>query len=97
MPKFPSSPTPRSQVNFGNPVPYATSFPQVIHSGASFNATLWHIMGQIVGTEGRWVEASGLKTCTRRQLSFLRSVFNNQGHAGLTFWAPNVNEIPDPR
>ncbi|RWW74539.1 hypothetical protein BHE74_00017523 [Ensete ventricosum] len=34
-------------VRFGGAFPGATSFPQVISSAASFNATLWELMGQV--------------------------------------------------
>jgi len=64
-------------VRFVNPTPYATSFPQVILTSASFNATLFKLIGQTISTEAR--------------------AFNNVGNAGLTFWAPNINIIRDPR
>jgi len=64
-------------VNFRAPTPAATSFPQVIHTGATFNKTLWNMIGQTISTEAR--------------------AMNNVGNAGLTFWAPNINTIPDPR
>ncbi|KAK6916336.1 Glycoside hydrolase, family 3, N-terminal [Dillenia turbinata] len=38
---------------FNDTIPCATSFPAVILSAASFNATLWHEMGQVVSTEAR--------------------------------------------
>ncbi|KAL1296133.1 hypothetical protein HN51_056881 [Arachis hypogaea] len=38
---------------FDKRVPGATSFPAVILSAASFNATLWYNMGQVVSTEAR--------------------------------------------
>ncbi|CAD5196229.1 unnamed protein product [Musa acuminata subsp. malaccensis] len=40
-------------VRFGGAFPGATSFPQVISSAASFNATLWELMGQVVSDEAR--------------------------------------------
>eukprot|EP01064_Diplonema_japonicum_P011618 TRINITY_DN19024_c0_g1_i1.p1 TRINITY_DN19024_c0_g1~~TRINITY_DN19024_c0_g1_i1.p1 ORF type:complete len:764 (+),score=144.53 TRINITY_DN19024_c0_g1_i1:48-2294(+) len=64
-------------VTFSAPTPYATSFPQVITSSASFNKTLWHAIGSTISTEAR--------------------AMSNVGHAGLTFWAPNINLIRDPR
>ena len=57
--------------------PNATSFPQVITTASSWNTSLFHAIGQVVGTEAR--------------------AFSNLGHAGLTFWAPNVNIFRDPR
>lgn len=50
---------------------------QVIHTGATFNKTLWHLIGSTISTEAR--------------------AMNNVGRAGLSFWAPNINTIPDPR
>lgn len=38
---------------FDKKVPGATSFPAVILSAASFNASLWQKMGQVVSTEAR--------------------------------------------
>ncbi|KAJ6680089.1 ALPHA-L-ARABINOFURANOSIDASE/BETA-D-XYLOSIDASE [Salix purpurea] len=38
---------------FGGAFPVATSFPQVITTAASFNATLWEAIGQVVSDEAR--------------------------------------------
>lgn len=38
---------------FGGSIPAATSFPQVLLSAASFNATLWRTIGQVISTEAR--------------------------------------------
>lgn len=64
-------------VKFQGKAPCATSFPQVVTTGSSFNTTLWHMIGQTISTEAR--------------------AMNNLGQAGLTFWAPNINVIRDPR
>lgn len=64
-------------VNFTAPTPFATSFPQVINTGATFNRTLPGAIGAAVATEAR--------------------AFANAGNAGLTFWAPNINLVRDPR
>lgn len=64
-------------VDFDGDTPFATSFPQVVTTSSSFNKTLFHDIGDIVGTEGR--------------------AFFNSHHAGLTFWAPNINIFRDPR
>uniref|UniRef100_A0A0E0BM27 Fibronectin type III-like domain-containing protein n=1 Tax=Oryza glumipatula TaxID=40148 RepID=A0A0E0BM27_9ORYZ len=40
-------------VRFGGAFPGATAFPQVIGTAASFNATLWELIGQAVSDEGR--------------------------------------------
>ncbi len=42
-----------ASVNFQNPTPWATSFPQVIHTSQSFNKTLWLTIGQTISTEAR--------------------------------------------
>eukprot|EP01060_Flectonema_neradi_P013688 TRINITY_DN2042_c0_g1_i8.p1 TRINITY_DN2042_c0_g1~~TRINITY_DN2042_c0_g1_i8.p1 ORF type:complete len:748 (+),score=167.28 TRINITY_DN2042_c0_g1_i8:56-2299(+) len=64
-------------VSFTPEYPCATSFPQVITTGATFNKSLWNSIGRVVSDEAR--------------------AMNNVGHAGLTFWAPNINLIRDPR
>ncbi|KAM0951184.1 putative xylan 1,4-beta-xylosidase [Dioscorea sansibarensis] len=40
-------------VHFGGKFPGATSFPQVISSAASFNASLWELIGRVVSDEAR--------------------------------------------
>ncbi|XP_059639117.1 probable beta-D-xylosidase 5 [Cornus florida] len=62
---------------FDEDVPGATSFPTVITTTASFNESLWKLIGQAVSTEAR--------------------AMHNLGHAGLTFWSPNINVVRDPR
>lgn len=64
-------------VIFGGDYPAATSFPQPISAAASFNASLWELIGRVVSDEGR--------------------AMYNGGHAGLTYWSPNVNIYRDPR
>ena len=49
---------------FNATVPGATSFPAVILSAASFNATLWSKMGQVVSTEARAMYNVGLAGLT---------------------------------
>ncbi|XP_022727079.1 probable beta-D-xylosidase 5 isoform X1 [Durio zibethinus] len=49
---------------FNATVPGATSFPAVILSAASFNATLWFTMGQVVSTEARAMYNVGLAGLT---------------------------------
>ncbi|XP_074576683.1 beta-xylosidase/alpha-L-arabinofuranosidase 1-like [Curcuma longa] len=58
-------------------VPGATSFPQVLVTAASFNVSLFELIGEVVSTEAR--------------------AMHNVGHAGLTFWSPNINIFRDPR
>jgi beta-glucosidase-like glycosyl hydrolase len=64
-------------VTFSGDTPNATSFPQVITTGSTFNNTLFGMIGDAISTEAR--------------------AFNNVGHAGNTFWTPNVNIFRDPR
>ncbi|KAI4298555.1 hypothetical protein L6164_032102 [Bauhinia variegata] len=49
---------------FDSRVPGATSFPAVILSAASFNASLWYKMGQVVSTEARAMYNVGLAGLT---------------------------------
>lgn len=49
---------------FNATVPGATSFPSVILSAASFNASLWFKMGQVVSTEARAMYNAGLSGLT---------------------------------
>ncbi|KAK2974480.1 hypothetical protein RJ640_018645 [Escallonia rubra] len=51
-------------VHFNATVPGATSFPAVILSAASFNATLWYEMGKVVSTEARAMYNVGLAGLT---------------------------------
>ncbi|KAF5743981.1 Glycosyl hydrolase family protein [Tripterygium wilfordii] len=51
-------------VRFNATVPGATSFPAVILSAASFNATLWFKMGQVVSDEARAMYNVGLAGLT---------------------------------
>ncbi|XP_057965994.1 probable beta-D-xylosidase 5 [Malania oleifera] len=51
-------------VRFNATVPGATSFPAVILSAASFNASLWYKMGQVVSTEARAMFNAGLAGLT---------------------------------
>ncbi|KAG6467180.1 hypothetical protein ZIOFF_075007 [Zingiber officinale] len=63
--------------HFSGLVPGATSFPQVLLTAASFNVSLFELIGEVVSTEAR--------------------AMHNVGHAGLTFWSPNINIFRDPR
>ncbi|KAF8019990.1 hypothetical protein BT93_G0625 [Corymbia citriodora subsp. variegata] len=49
---------------FSSPVPGATSFPQVILTAASFNATLFETIGKVVSTEARAMHNVGLAGLT---------------------------------
>ena len=40
-------------VSFGDSLPAATSFPQVINTGATFNFSLPHAIASVISTEGR--------------------------------------------
>ncbi|OWM79166.1 probable beta-D-xylosidase 5 [Punica granatum] len=51
-------------VHFNETVPGATSFPAVILSAASFNASLWYRMGQVVSNEARAMHNVGLAGLT---------------------------------
>ncbi|KAL4197706.1 hypothetical protein AMTRI_Chr04g252450 [Amborella trichopoda] len=50
--------------HFSGLVPGATSFPQVIHSAASFNSSLWEAIGKVVSTEARAMYNVGLAGLT---------------------------------
>ncbi|KAL2513694.1 Beta-D-xylosidase 4 [Forsythia ovata] len=50
--------------HFANPVPAATSFPQVILTAASFNESLFEIIGKVVSTEARAMYNVGLTGLT---------------------------------
>ncbi|KAJ4727786.1 Beta-D-xylosidase [Melia azedarach] len=49
---------------FGGDFPGATSFPQVITTAASFNATLWEAIGRVVSDEARAMYNAGLAGLT---------------------------------
>ncbi|GLJ50954.1 hypothetical protein SUGI_1085220 [Cryptomeria japonica] len=46
--------------HFANPIPAATSFPQVILTAATFDTELWEEMGKAVSTEARAMYNAGL-------------------------------------
>ncbi|KAG6415252.1 hypothetical protein SASPL_122658 [Salvia splendens] len=49
---------------FGGAFPGATSFPQVINTAASFNASLWEEIGKVVSDEGRAMYNGGVAGLT---------------------------------
>ncbi|KAF5941516.1 hypothetical protein HYC85_019158 [Camellia sinensis] len=51
-------------VKFGGAFPGATSFPQVISTAASFNASLWEHIGRVVSDEARAMYNGGLAGLT---------------------------------
>ncbi|XP_051127739.1 beta-D-xylosidase 1 [Andrographis paniculata] len=51
-------------VKFGGAFPGATSFPQVITTAASFNASLWQAIGQVVSDEARAMYNGGVAGLT---------------------------------
>ena len=60
----------------------ATSFPQIIGVGSSFNDSLWQALGEMTSTEARG------KNNDRTSSDI---------YQGLTLWSPNVNIFRDPR
>lgn len=64
----------------------ATSFPQVIGLGASFDKELWEEIGSAIGNEARakynYINSKGIR---------------GRDFWGISFYAPNVNIIRDPR
>ena len=63
----------------------ATSFPQAIGLGATFDAELLGEVGEVCSTEGR-AKYNEYKANGDRDI-----------YKGLTFWSPNVNLFRDPR
>lgn len=63
----------------------ATSFPQAIALGATFDTELIHEVGEVISTEGR-AKYNGYSAESDRDI-----------YKGLTFWTPNVNIFRDPR
>ena len=61
-----------------------TSFPQPITTAQSLNRTLWHLIGNAVGTEARAFHNLGAEA-------------RGSDTLGLTFWTPNINIFRDPR
>ena len=48
-------------VTFREPTPTATSFPEIIGVGATFNPTLWHDVGKVIG---QWRALPNRPQCT---------------------------------
>eukprot|EP00911_Craspedida_sp_UC1_P002879 UC1_evm1s2107 len=61
-----------------------TAFPQVISMGASWNRTLWGMVGRAVSDETRGLYAQG-------------SGIVGGWESALFVWAPNINPFRDPR
>jgi beta-glucosidase-like glycosyl hydrolase len=61
-----------------------TSFPCPSALGTAFNTTLYRLIGQAIGQEGR-------------AISNLRAAHDMQVGDGLTYWSPNINMQRDPR
>ncbi|RVW24644.1 Beta-xylosidase/alpha-L-arabinofuranosidase 2 [Vitis vinifera] len=99
--------------HFNSVVPGATSFPQVILTAASFNASLFEAIGKVTFTsdfDDAYAIIVVLRTwivvllCSPYDISGHKQVVStearamyNVGLAGLTFWSPNVNIFRDPR
>lgn len=63
----------------------ATSFPQEIAQGASFDRDLIHEIGNICAVEGR------------AKYNAYSEDGDHSRYKGLTFWSPNINIFRDPR
>ena len=63
----------------------ATSFPQAIGLGATFDAPLMKEIGNVIATEGR-AKYNAYSAHGDRDI-----------YKGLTFWSPNINIFRDPR
>lgn len=63
----------------------ATSFPQSIGLGATFDTELLGKIGETVATEGR------------AKYNEISAMGDRDIYKGLTFWSPNVNVFRDPR
>ncbi|MCR5288118.1 MAG: glycoside hydrolase family 3 C-terminal domain-containing protein [Saccharofermentans sp.] len=63
----------------------ATSFPQAIALGATFDEELMGKIGETISTEGR------------AKYNEISSMGDRDIYKGLTFWSPNINVFRDPR
>ena len=63
----------------------ATSFPQAIALGATFDVELLGKIGETVSTEGR------------AKYNEISAMGDRDIYKGLTFWSPNINVFRDPR
>ncbi|KAH7544035.1 hypothetical protein JRO89_XS15G0088900 [Xanthoceras sorbifolium] len=78
---------------FSDVVPGATSFPHLILTAASFNASLFQAIGKLI---------LQFKMIRELIVSLFHVVSNaaramyNVGLARLTFWSPNINIFRDP-
>lgn len=63
----------------------ATSFPQSIALGATFDVELMGKIGETVSTEGR------------AKYNEISAMGDRDIYKGLTFWSPNINVFRDPR
>eukprot|EP01059_Diplonema_ambulator_P036219 TRINITY_DN8956_c0_g1_i1.p1 TRINITY_DN8956_c0_g1~~TRINITY_DN8956_c0_g1_i1.p1 ORF type:complete len:793 (+),score=284.79 TRINITY_DN8956_c0_g1_i1:41-2380(+) len=65
-----------------------TSFPNPVNLGASWNASMWHTMGRIIGRETRALFVAGATEWSN---------WSGRPHIGLDCWSPNININHDPR
>ena len=64
----------------------STSFPQICGVAASYNRSLWNLIGSATGLEARGLN-NGCSESAQQGASF----------HGLTMWSPNINIFRDPR
>ncbi|XP_060193396.1 probable beta-D-xylosidase 7 isoform X2 [Lycium barbarum] len=69
-------------VTFNGSITYATQFPQIILTASTFDEHLWYRIAQV------YIILLYLEA---------RAVYNAGELKGMTFWAPNVNILRDPR
>ena len=85
--------------------PCATSFPQVIGLGATFNMYVHYISPKAIGiskiqllnTHHACSQHRSLIHAMGQVISTEARAMHNIGQAGLTFFAPNINIYRDPR
>ncbi len=65
----------------------ATVFPEPLGAASSWNPSLFHEEGRVIGTEGR----------AKHNDYANKHNGDSKWWAGLTFWTPNVNIMRDPR
>ncbi len=92
----------RSCGDNGNKCP--TQFPEANAMSASFNATLWHMIGDTISTEGRGEQTQFCESVDYLADTLLLSCivpncaafYNVGGLNGLSFFAPQLNMASNP-
>ena len=76
---------------------HATSFPQAIGLGATWDTDLLHRIADVISTEARAKYNEALRNPAPPLTGQAATLTMPSRTAGLTYWSPNINIFRDPR